>query len=147
MYAHFLVPTDGSKLSDKAVAHAIALAKATQARITMFHATPGFPRPVYADGISVEMVSRREYAKQAKEDAAKVLDRAAAKAKAAGIACETMHASTDAPWEAILAAAKKAKADTIVMASHGRRGIVGLLLGSETTKVLTHSTLPVLVVR
>lgn len=147
MYAHFLVPTDGSKLSDKAVAHAIALAKATQARITLFHATPGFPRPVYADGVSIEMVSRRDYTKRAREDAAKVLDRAAAKAKAAGIACETMHASTDAPWEAILAAAKKAKADTIVMASHGRRGLVGLLLGSETTKVLTHSALPVLVVR
>jgi nucleotide-binding universal stress UspA family protein len=147
MYAHFLVPTDGSKLSDKAVAHAIALAKSTQARITIFHATPGFPRPVYADGISVEMVSRKEYAKHAKEDAAKVLDRAAAKAKAAGLACDTIHISTDTPWEAILAAAKKAKADTIVMASHGRRGLVGLLLGSETTKVLTHSTLPVLVVR
>jgi len=147
MYAHFLVPTDGSKLSDKAVAHAIALAKSTQARITIFHATPGFPRPVYADGISIEMVSRKEYAKHAKEDAAKVLDRAAAKAKAAGLACDTIHVSTDTPWEAILAAAKKAKADTIVMASHGRRGIVGLLLGSETTKVLTHSTLPVLVVR
>jgi len=147
MYAHFLVPTDGSKLSDKAVAHAIALAKSTQARITIFHATPGFPRPVYADGISVEMVSRKEYAKHAKEDAAKVLDRAAAKAKAAGLACDTIHMSTDTPWEAILAAAKKAKADTIVMASHGRRGIVGLLLGSETTKVLTHSALPVLVVR
>ena len=147
MYAHFLVPTDGSKLSDKAVAHAIALAKSTQARITIFHATPGFPRPVYADGISIEMVSRKEYAKHAKEDAAKVLDRAAAKAKAAGLACDTIHMSTDTPWEAILAAAKKAKADTIVMASHGRRGIVGLLLGSETTKVLTHSTLPVLVVR
>jgi len=147
MYAHFLVPTDGSKLSDKAVAHAIALAKSTQARITIFHATPGFPRPVYADGISVEMVSRKEYAKYAKEDAAKVLDRAAVKAKAAGLACDTIHMSTDTPWEAILAAAKKAKADTIVMASHGRRGIVGLLLGSETTKVLTHSALPVLVVR
>jgi len=147
MYAHFLVPTDGSKLSDKAVAHAIALAKSTQARITIFHATPGFPRPVYADGISIEMVSRKEYTKHAKEDAAKVLDRAAAKAKAAGLACDTIHMSTDTPWEAILAAAKKAKADTIVMASHGRRGIVGLLLGSETTKVLTHSTLPVLVVR
>ena len=147
MYAHFLVPTDGSKLSDKAVAQAISLAKSTQARITLFHATPGFPRPVYADGVSIEMVSRRDYQKRAKEDATKILDRAAAKAKAAGIACDTVHATTDAPWEAILAAAKKAKADTIVMASHGRRGLVGLLLGSETTKVLTHSTLPVLVVR
>jgi nucleotide-binding universal stress UspA family protein len=116
MYAHFLVPTDGSKLSDKAIAQAIALAKSTQARITFFHGTPGFPRPVYADGVSVEMVTRRDYQKRTKEDAQKVLDRAAAKAKAAGIACNTIHATTDAPWEAILAAAKKAKADTIVMA-------------------------------
>ncbi len=147
MFSNLLVPTDGSKLSDKAVAQALELARALKASVTLFHASPEYPMPVYAEGVSVEMVSRREYTKQSKEDAAKVLDRAAAKAKAAGVACTTMHAIASAPWEAILAAAKKSKSDVIVMASHGRKGIVGLLLGSETTKVLTHSKIPVLVVR
>jgi len=147
MYAHFLVPTDGSKLSDKAVAQAIELAKATKARITIFHATINLPQPVYADGVSVQMTPHGDYLKRAKEQSTKLLERAVKKAQAAGIEAATAQAVTDAPWEAILAAAKKAKADTIVMASHGRRGLAGLLLGSETTKVLTHSKLPVLVVR
>ena len=147
MYAHFLVPTDGSKLSDKALAHALTLAKATKARITLFHASPGIPRPAYADGMSIIAISPREYEKQTKADAMKLLDRAAAKGKASGVTCATLHAFDDSPWEGIIAAAKKAKADTIVMASHGRRGLAGVLLGSETTKVLTHSKLPVLVVR
>lgn len=147
MYAHILVPTDGSKLSDKAIAQAIELAKALQSRITFLHATPGFPRPIYADGVSVEMVSRKEYTQHAKAEAMKVLDKASAKARSAGVESKGMHVTTDAPWESIIAVAKKVKADAIVMASHGRRGLASLLLGSETTKVLTHSTVPVLVVR
>ena len=147
MYTHFLVPTDGSRLSDKAVAQAIALAKATKARVTIFHATINLPQAVYADGVSVQMTPHGDYMKQAKAASQKVLDRAVKMAQTAGVEADTAQAITDAPWEAILAAAKKAKADTIVMASHGRRGLAGLLLGSETTKVLTHSKLPVLVVR
>ena len=147
MFTNLLVPTDGSKLSDKTVAEAIELAQATKAKLTLFHASPDYPTPVYAEGVSVEMVSRREYTKRAKEEASKVLERVSAKAAAAGIECTTVHAIAAAPWEAILAAAKKAKCDGIVMASHGRKGLAGLLLGSETTKVLTHSKIPVLVVR
>jgi nucleotide-binding universal stress UspA family protein len=147
MYSNLLIPTDGSKLSDKAVAQALALAQALKGKVTFFHASPDYPTPVYAEGVSVEMVSRREYMKRAKEDAMKVLDRAAAKAKSAGVECTTVHAIASAPWEAILATAKKSKCDAIVMASHGRRGLASLLLGSETTKVLTHSKIPVLVVR
>lgn len=147
MYAHLLLPTDGSKLSDKAVAHGIALAKALRARVTVFYASPDYPMPIYAEGVIFEPVSKREYAKQAAEGAQKVLDRAAAKAKAAGVDCATAHVIAAAPWEAILAAAKKGKCDAIVMASHGRRGISALLLGSETMKVLTHGKVPVIVVR
>jgi nucleotide-binding universal stress UspA family protein len=147
MYTHLLVPTDGSKLSDKAVAHAIALAKSLRARITVFYASPDYPMPIYAEGVIFEPVSKREYAKQAAEGAKKVLDRATAKAKTAGVECATAHVIAAAPWEAILAAARKSKCDAIVMASHGRRGIGALLLGSETTKVLTHGKLPVIVVR
>jgi nucleotide-binding universal stress UspA family protein len=69
------------------------------------------------------------------------------KAASAGVECATVHAIAAAPWEAILACAKKSRCDAIVMASHGHRGLTALLLGSETTKVLTHSKLPVLVVR
>ena len=104
-------------------------------------------RPIYAEGVSVDLGSRKEYKQRVKADAAKILDKASAKASAAGLASQTVHATTDAPWESIIATAKKSKADAIVMASHGRRGLASLLLGSETTKVLTHSTVPVLVVR
>ncbi len=145
MFDHFLVPIDGSKLSDKAVAQAVALAKATKARITLLHVVPDYPMQVYAEGVSVGLGSRRDYTKLMKEEAAKILDRTARKVK--GVDVNVMQSMSNAPWEAILAAARKVKADTIVMASHGRRGIASLLLGSETTKVLTHSKIPVLVVR
>ena len=147
MYRNLLVPTEGSKLSDKAVAHAIALAKALRSRITLFHASPDYPMPIYAEGMSSPPISKREYAKQSAVRAQKLLDRAAAKVKTAGVRCATAHVIAAAPWEAILAAARKNKCDAIVMASHGRRGISALLLGSETAKVLTHSKLPVVVVR
>ena len=147
MYRTLLVATDGSKLSDKAVAHAIGLAQAVGASLTAFYAAPDYPMPAYADGVVYEPVSRKEYAKLAAEDAQKILGAAATKAEAAGVICKTAYAIAAAPWEAILAAAKKNKVDAIVMASHGRRGISAVLLGSETQKVLTHSKLPVIVVR
>jgi nucleotide-binding universal stress UspA family protein len=147
MYKNILVATDGSKLSDKAVAHGVALAQALGSSITAFYAAPDYPMPAYADGIVYEPVSRKEYSKLASQDAEKILATAAAKAKAAGVECKTTFAIAAAPWEAILAAAKKNKADAIVMSSHGRRGLTAVLLGSETQKVLTHSKLPVIVVR
>ena len=147
MYKTLLVATDGSKLSDKALAHAIALAQAVGSALIAFYAAPDYPMPAYADGVVYEPVSRKEYAKLAAEDAQKILEAAAAKAEAAGVTCKTAYAIAAAPWEAILAAAKKHKCDAIVMASHGRRGISAVLLGSETQKVLTHSKLPVIVVR
>ena len=147
MYKNILVPTDGTKLSDKAVNHATGLAKAVGAKITLFYAAPDYPMPAYADGVMYESVSRREYSKLAAADAEKILAAASAKVAAAGVECETAYAIAAAPWESILAAAKKHKSDVIVMASHGRRGVSALLLGSETQKVLTHSKLPVIVVR
>ena len=147
MYKNLLVATDGSKLSDKAVTHAIALAQALGSTITAFYAAPDYPMPAYADGVVYEPVSRKEYAKLSAQDADKILERAVAKAKSAGVECKTAFAIAAAPWEAILAAANKHKCDAIVMASHGRRGISAVLLGSETQKVLTHSKLPVIVVR
>lgn len=147
MYKNLLVATDGSKLSDKAVTHAIALAQAVGSAITAFYAAPDYPMPAYADGVVYEPVSRKEYSKLAGQDADKILASVAAKAKSAGVECKTAFVIAAAPWEAILAAAKKSKCDAIVMASHGRRGLSAVLLGSETQKVLTHSKLPVIVVR
>jgi len=147
MYKNLLVATDGSKLSDKAVAHAISLAQSVGAKLTAFYAAPDYPLPAYADGVVYEPVSRKEYAKLAATDAEKILAGVTAKASAAGVTAATAYTIAAAPWEAILAAAKKHKCDGIVMASHGRRGVSALLLGSETQKVLTHSKLPVIVVR
>jgi nucleotide-binding universal stress UspA family protein len=147
MYKHILVATDGSKLSQKAVTHAIALAQALGAKLTVFYASPDYPLPAYADGVVYEPVSKKEYAALATQEAEKILSAIAQKAEAGGLECATVHTIAPAPWEAILAAAKKAKADAIVMASHGRRGVSALLLGSETQKVLTHSKIPVIVVR
>jgi nucleotide-binding universal stress UspA family protein len=147
MYKHILVATDGSKLSQKAVTHAIALAQALGAKLTVFYASPDYPLPAYADGVVYEPVSKKEYAALATQEAEKILSAIAEKAEAGGLECATVHTIAPAPWEAILAAAKKAKAEAIVMASHGRRGVSALLLGSETQKVLTHSKIPVIVVR
>ena len=147
MYKNLLVATDGSKLSDKAVTHAIGLAQAVSAKITAFYAAPDYPLPAYADGVVYEPVSRKEYSKLAAADAEKILAGVASKASAAGVDATTAYTIAAAPWEAILAAAKKHKCDAIVMASHGRRGVAAMLLGSETQKVLTHSKLPVIVVR
>jgi nucleotide-binding universal stress UspA family protein len=147
MYKNLLIATDGSKLSDKALAHAISLAQALDAKLTGFYAAPDYPMPAYADGVVYEPVTRKEYAKLAAADAQKILDAVKTRAESAGVECKTEHAIAPAPWEAILAAAKKNKCDAIVMASHGRRGLSAVLLGSETQKVLTHSKLPVIVVR
>jgi nucleotide-binding universal stress UspA family protein len=147
LYKHILVATDGSKLSAKAVAHAIDLAQALGAKLSAFYASPDYPMPAYADGVVYEPVSRKEYAALAKKEADKILNAVALKAESAGLEFNAAQAISPAPWEAILAAAKKHKCDAIVMASHGRRGVSALLLGSETQRVLTHSKLPVIVVR
>ena len=147
MYSHLLVPTDGSKLSDKAVMHAIAIAQGLHAKISFFYASPDYPLPAYADGVVYEPISKKEYAQLASKEADQILERAMTKATAAGLECDRVHVIAAAPWEAILKAAKKSKCDALVMASHGRRGLSAMLLGSETQKVLTHSKLPVLVVR
>ena len=147
MYRQILVPTDGSVLSNKAVAHAIGLAKALGAGVTAFYMSPEYPIPMYAEGVVIEPVSMDEYKAMAETEARKIFDDVKAQAQSAGVVCATRHVIASSPWEAILAAAGEVKADAIVMASHGRRGVSAFLLGSETSRVLTHSTLPVIVVR
>jgi nucleotide-binding universal stress UspA family protein len=148
VYKNILIPTDGSKLSTKAVKGAINLAKTLGAKVTVFYATPEYPTPVYSEGaVFTSYVSRADFNRAQAEGAAKVLAAIEKLAASAGVAMTGEHAASNAPYESILKVAAKRKCDLIVMASHGRRGLSAMLLGSETQKVLTHSKIPVLVVR
>jgi nucleotide-binding universal stress UspA family protein len=148
MFKHILVPTDGSDLSRNASRVAIGLAKGLGAKVTAFHATPPYAPPL-ADGIYayVEVYTPEEHEKACEKFAAASLGAIQADAKNAGVECTPLKVAAGAPWDAIIKAAASAKCDLIVMASHGRKGIAGLLLGSEANKVLTHSTVPVLICR
>jgi nucleotide-binding universal stress UspA family protein len=147
MFKHVLVPTDGSPLSDTAVAHSIAFAKETGAQLTFFYAQPDFPMPIYGEAALIDPTTPEQFAQSAKQEALRILDRAKAQAETAGVSADMDTQISETPHEAIIAAADRHECDLIFMASHGRRGIVGLLLGSETQKVLTHSKTPVLVYR
>jgi len=145
MYKHILVPVDGSKLSFKAVKAAAALADVTKAKLTLFHAAPDYGGVYYSESpLLAAHYTEASFRAAVGKHAQKILDAAA---RAAGREVETRHVLSEFPYDAIVRAAAKLKCDLIVMASHGRRGISGLLLGSETQKVLTHSKVPVLVVR
>lgn len=145
MFKHVLIPTDGSKLSDKAIEKGLKFARQIGAKVTGFYAIPQFRT---FTGIA-EMLEQTagEYKVSAKAEAGKILDALLRLAEKAGVECDGESVFSDYPHEAIISVAQKRKCDVIVMASHGRRGLSGVLLGSETQKVLTHSKLPVLVLR
>ena len=147
MFKHLLVPTDGSELSDATVNRAISFAKDAGARITFFYAQPDFPMPIYGEGALIDPTTPEQFAQGAAQEAARILDLARGRTEAVGIACDTDTRVSEIPYEAIIEAAERHGCDLIFMASHGRRGLVSLLLGSETQKVLTHSKIPVLVFR
>jgi nucleotide-binding universal stress UspA family protein len=147
MFKHILVPTDGSQLSTDTVKRAIAFAKETRAKISFFFAKPDYPVAFYGEGALIDPTTPDKFADMAQQQAKEILDANEALAKAEGVECGSVSAVSDIPYEAIIAAAEQVGADLIFMASHGRRGISGLLLGSETQKVLTHSKIPVLVYR
>ena len=145
MYQHILLPTDGSELSTQAVREGIRFAKSLGARVTALHTTSQFyPSQMLAPEI---IVRAREYEGHVKEEVARVLGVVEDVAREAGVACTALHRASDNPWEEIIKVATEQGCDLIVMASHGRHGVSALLLGSETTKVLTHSKIPVLVCR
>jgi nucleotide-binding universal stress UspA family protein len=147
MFRRILVPSDGSPLSRGAVQAAVALAKACGAAVVVFHAYPKFRGGAYGTNESAHEALVAAHVQQAKADVDAIFAAADAEARAAGVPCECVAIAGDHPWEAILAVAKRKRCDAICMASHGRRGLAGVLLGSETQKVLTHATLPVLVIR
>jgi nucleotide-binding universal stress UspA family protein len=150
MYKSMLVPTDGSKLSVKAVAAAISLAKACGAKVTFLHVMPNYREYVnqrYVLPLSLAAPVEKKLQKEAVARSKQIVEDTRAQAVAAGVesaAVSVVHAS---PYEAIVKQATKSRCDLIVMASHGRKGLEGLLLGSETTKVLVHCKVPVLVIR
>ena len=145
MFKHVLLPTDGSNLSEAAVRMGVQLAKTVNAKVTGFHVMPEFHVFTY----KTEMLedTKKEFAKDSKTHAAQYLSVIETAAKAAGVTCDVVSATHDHPYEAIIRVAKQRGCDLIVMASHGRKGMQGVLLGSETQKVLTHSHIPVLVCR
>ena len=144
MYKRVLIPTDGSEITDKAVVTAVALAKLCGASLVTLCVKEPFP---YSAISEMQPVPPQEFYDAQERIAASRVKRVMEVAKAEGVNCEGATVEAIHPWEAILDAAKQKHCDVIVMASHGRKGMAALLIGSETNKVLTHSPLPVLVVR
>ena len=147
MYQRILVATDGSALSKKAVKHAISLAASTGASLVALKVVPRYPVSFFDGGatLSVETVSEAE--KKWVTDAEVQLESVVKEAQSAGVKAKTAVVKSDLIAESIISAARKHKADLVVMASHGRKGLKRILLGSEALAVLTHSTVPVLILR
>ena len=148
MYKHILLPTDGSKLSAKAVKQGIQFAQAIGAKITAINVAPEY-QMVLDEGfvMPTPITVRKRFEEETAARSKRLLDEITADALAAGVACYGVTVVSGVPYDAIIKQAKKGKCDLIMMASHGRKGLSSILLGSETAKVLTHSTIPVLVVR
>jgi len=145
MFKHILIPTDGSDLSRKAVIYGVQLAKTVGARVTAITVSP----PYHVASMDAVLVAETpdEHDAQSARAAERALEQVRMAAEAASVAAETLREVHDQPYRAIIDCARANGCDLIVMASHGRRGVAALLVGSETTKVLTHSAIPVLVYR
>ncbi|MEZ5728992.1 MAG: universal stress protein [Burkholderiaceae bacterium] len=147
MFKKILVPTDGTELSGRAVSGAIRFAAEQKASIVALNVQPPYRMPPMAEVPTAQFLSEEQYEAGIKEYTASMLGSVVEEAKAAGVACETATAMYDHAYQAVIDIAESKGCDLIFMASHGRRGVAGLLLGSETTKVLTHCKIPVLVYR
>lgn len=145
MFKHLLVPTDGSALSGAAVQMAVTVAKENGASLTALHVMPEFHVLAYGPEMLVDTEER--FMRSAREHADSYLRAVGETATEAGVECDTVATVRAHPYEAIIDIATHRHCDLIVMASHGRGGMRALLIGSETQKVLTHSMIPVLVVR
>ena len=147
MYQRILVATDGSKLSNLAVAHALKLADLTGAELVALKVVPRYPQTYFEGGVALAADEVKRIEKQWQDEAMDVVNAIKDKGQKMEVKVKAATVKSDLIAEAIIAAAKRHKADLIVMASHGRRGLKRLLLGSETQQVLTHSHTPVLVLR
>jgi nucleotide-binding universal stress UspA family protein len=143
MYTNILIATDGSELAGHAVQHGIGLAMRIGAKVTVLTVSPPFH--VFTTDTQMIEDTAAQYQARMQQRAEKILGAVAHLAQAAGVVCETVHVEHEHPYQAIIDTAASRGCDLIVMASHGRRGISAIVLGSETVKVLTHSKIPVLV--
>ena len=146
MFTHILISTDGSPVSNKAAKAGIALASALHAKVTAYYAAEPL-QAIYGDGYMLDQNLIDGFEQSAQEAGRKRVDAIGKLAKAAGVPFATVVTKAYTPYEGIIAAAKKQKCDVIFMASHGRRGLSKLIMGSVTQKVLTHSRIPVVVYR
>lgn len=147
MFKHILIPTDGSPVAEKAISAGVNLAKEMGASVTGFYAVEPPPTHLYGEGYLADRKLVEELERRALENAKQSVAKIAEAAKAAGVKCETVVGKAVVPYKGIVDAAQKNKCDAIFMASNGHRGLTGLLLGSVTQQVLTHSKIPVLVYR
>ena len=149
MFKNILIPTDGSKLAAKGAKVGIKLAKALRAKVTGVYVILPYVPPMYGEAALyyVPGLSPQDYEKSSKAAACKALDAIESEARRAGVRFTTRSVTDAHPHEGILKTARAAKCDAIAMATHGRGGLGGLILGSETQRVLAHSTIPVLVIR
>lgn len=147
MFKHLLVPTDGSPLAQAAVARAISFAREANAQVTFLCAEHHAPTMYLGLGAITDGRAMREFNAAEDSVAQKILKQCEHLARDAGVSCDTLALVSGEPYEAIIEAANRVQADVIFMASHGYRGVKAMILGSETQKVLTHSTIPVLVYR
>ena len=147
MFKHILLPTDGSPVSSKAVKRGIEFAKKIGARVTALHVVTTFRFMADEGAMVLNPALRKRFEDEGNARAKEILDAVAKQARAKGVRCATVRVSGDQSFHEIVATARRSKCDLIMMASHGRRGISSILLGSVTSKVLLHSKVPVLVVR
>ena len=147
MYHRIRVATDGSALSKKAVKHAISLAAATGASVIALKVVPRYPMSFFDGGATLSVETVAEAEKKWVSDAEAQLESVVKEAQTAGVKAKTTVVKSDLIAESIISAARKHKADLVVMASHGRKGLKRILLGSEALAVLTHSAVPVLILR
>ena len=145
MFKHILLPTDGSELSEAAIQKGVQFAKSINAEVTGFHVI--VPFHVFSLRTGILGDTKEQYERQSKGQAEQFLGVIKKVAEKAGVSCDTDCVTSSHPYEMIIKAAEKKGCDLIMMASHGRRGLQGLLIGSETHKVLTHTKIPVLVFR
>ena len=147
MFQHILVPTDGSDFSIRAVSTAARLAHSLQAKLLVLHVRSPIESPHHVEGGALTELGGRIVMQEIEDEERKLLDAAVETAAANGTAAETAFVAGYSTYDAVVRIAAEQHCDLIVMASHGRSGLSNLLLGSETQKVLTHTTIPVLVVR
>jgi nucleotide-binding universal stress UspA family protein len=143
MYRHLLIATDGSELAEKAVAEGLALAKALKAAVTAVTVTE--PLISLFAGEAAVALPAKDYESAATTSAAAILARVSLASKEIGVLCDTVHVKEHFPAEGIVETAQARKCDLIVMASHGRRGLAKLFLGSQGARVLSSSPVPVLI--